>query len=302
MKMRVVIVLAFAIATLAVTAHAAEWKWQHFGAAPYATSRDEAMSKRHDAFQKLGLTHKVIDELMRATEKPGEKIRLVNGYKLAAMLSKGGVVHNDVLVAFVKPPISGKMEYAAPAERWQVPVEGKIYTVILPEICNNWSSEPTKPAPVPLPPPCDNCAAPPPPKDNCVTISFNAPIGGKVRWGVASAIGPLPPSSCNAQKQGNGEWTAWYGQCDSCTGAIEFIRGIIGRFAEIFHRFVYPVTQTHQTLRFPEAVKADVVYICLEDANGRQTYGVYVTPDDWSHGEVVHEISDFRWKFVGYPE
>lgn len=138
MKTIVRILLALAFAVLAISAHA-EFKWQHFGVDPYASSRDEAMRTRESAFQKLGLPAPVVKLLVEATQKPGEKIRLVNGDKLSAMMSKGGVVHRDVTVAFVKPPVSGKMEYAAPAEKWQVTWQGKVFIVILPEICQNWS-------------------------------------------------------------------------------------------------------------------------------------------------------------------
>lgn len=280
-KILVIVVLAL-IATLASSALAAEWKWQHFGADPYAKSRTEAMRTRESAFHAMGLPDSVITQLMLATEKPGEKIRLVNGDRLAVMLSKGSVVHKDVVVAFVKPPISGKMEYAAPAEKWQVSVEGKIYVVILPEICNNWSYN-WNPAPPPILPP-----------EKCVELSFNAKIGGKVRWGIGSNHGPMPPSACNAQKQDDGPWTAWTGQCDDCYGAISYIRGILGNKGEIYHKYLYSVTATRQTLRFSTAIWADLVYICLEYADGKKTCGVYMLPQDW-RGKYSVTFSDLLW-------
>ncbi|HUX80938.1 MAG TPA: hypothetical protein VMV38_01290 [Candidatus Paceibacterota bacterium] len=144
------VVIATAVALLlfacvlmfsSVPAHAAqtEFQWKNFGAAPYASTRAEAMRMRESAFRKLDLPQPVIALFMKATTKPGEKVRLVNGNRLSVMLSKGGIAHRNVLIAFTKPPVSGKMEYAAPAEEWQVSWQGKIYTIILPEICNNWS-------------------------------------------------------------------------------------------------------------------------------------------------------------------
>lgn len=132
------IVLTFVFATLASSAYA-EFKWEHFGADPYATSRDEAMRTREDAFRKLGLPAPVIAQFMHATETPGEKMRIIVGDNLSAMISKGGIVHRDVVVAFDKPPVSGKVEYAAPTEMWRVSWEGEIFTLFLPEVCNNWS-------------------------------------------------------------------------------------------------------------------------------------------------------------------
>lgn len=137
-----VLLLVATFAMLATPAYAAEaeFKWEHFGVDPYATSREEGMRTREDAFRKLGFSEDVVAILMIATEKSGEKVRLVNGDKLDAMLSKGGIVHRNVTVAFVKPPKDDKMEFAAPAEKWEVSWKGTLYTVFLPEVCNNWSA------------------------------------------------------------------------------------------------------------------------------------------------------------------
>ena len=124
----VVLAILISLLTVATPAHAVDgFKWQHFGADPYAASRDEAMQTRESAFSKFGFPEPVVALLMEATKQPGEKVRIVNGDKLSRMLSKGGVVHTNVTVAFDKPPVSGKMEYAAPAEKWQVSWQGKVY-------------------------------------------------------------------------------------------------------------------------------------------------------------------------------
>ena len=149
------------------------------------------------------------------------------------------------------------------------------------------------------PPPVVVATAPQPqpvPKsaDKCVELSFGADVGGKVRWGIASSSGPMPPSSCNAQKQDDGPWTAWAGQCDDCVGAIGYIRGILGRAAEIFHKYLYGVTARQQTLRFSTAVWSDVVYICLERKDGKRSCGVYMRPNDWK-GRYSVSIPDNSW-------
>ena len=282
-RMAAMIFFAAVLTAVSPKVHAVEkeFKWQHFGAAPYATSRDEAIRTRESAFTKLGFPKPVVALLMEATKQPGEKIRLTNGNRLTAMMSKGGVVHRNVLVSFNKPPVSGKMEYAAPAEKWQVSWHGEAYTVFLPEICNNWSAiEPSR-----LP-------------SKCVELTFNAPVGGKVRWGIGTTTGPLPPDVCNAQKQDDGPWTAWYGECDYCIPAIGYIRGVLGDSAQIPHKYLYPVTHTKQTLRFSTEIWTDVVYICLEDASGRQTCGVYMRPQDWKKQYHV-DILDELWQYVG---
>ena len=282
MKKIISIVVLALIATLATSAYA-EWKWEHFGADPYAVSRDAAMKSRESAFHKLGFPQPVIALFIEETKKPGEKTRLVVGSKLSAMLShRGAVIHKDVVVAFGSP-IKG-MEYAAPAEEWQVQWEGRVFTLILPAVCYNWSAK------VPM---IDIFATVTPP-EKCVELSFNAPVGGKVRWGVASASGPLPPSACDAQRQDNMPWSAWYGKCDDCVGAIGYIRGILGDKAEIYHKYLYAVIAPRQTLRFSTAIWMDLVYICLEYPDGRRTCGVYMRPQDWK-GAYKVTIKDSFW-------
>jgi hypothetical protein len=279
---KIVVVLALAIAMLATSARA-EWKWEHFGADPYAVSRDAAMKSRESAFRELGFPAPVVSLFMEETKKPGMKVRLTVGDKLSSMLSHGGtVIRKNVVVAFGSP-VKG-MEYAAPAEEWQVQWEGRVFTLILPEVCYNWSAK------VPL----IDIFATAIPSEKCVELSFNAPVGGKVRWGVASASGPLPSSACNAQKQDDGPWQAWYGKCDECTGAIAYLRGILGDKAEIQHKYLFSVTASKQTLRFSEAVWEDVVYICQEYADGKRTCGVYMRPQDWKGAHSV-TIKDSFW-------
>lgn len=135
---RFIWVLTLALAALVNPAYA-EFKWEHFGADPYATSREEAMKTREDAFRKLGFSEAVAASFMEATNSPGVKVRIVNDDRFDAMLSKGGVVHRDVVVAFKNPPKDDKMEFAAPAEKWEVSLSGTVYTLLLPEVCNNWT-------------------------------------------------------------------------------------------------------------------------------------------------------------------
>ncbi|MBU6214399.1 hypothetical protein KGM48_00950 [Patescibacteria group bacterium] len=137
-------IIATVVAVCVATgARAAEtpWKWEHFGAAPYATTRGEAMATRESAFRALGYPKKVVELLVEATKSPGEGVELKNGDRFAAQMSKGGVVHGlkegGGVVAFEKP-VRG-MRYVADAEMWQVSWEGRVYTLVLPEVCYNWT-------------------------------------------------------------------------------------------------------------------------------------------------------------------
>lgn len=158
------------------------FRWVHFGVASFAASREEAMRKRESAFRALGFPEPVVAKLMIATETPGEKTRINVGDKLGAMLSKGGVVHTNVTVAFGSP--SRGMELAAPAEKWTVAWEGKTYTALLPEVCNNWSLV-IGPAPTPAP----VAAAPAPPAPAPVVGSCPDVYTLKVNVWQRSALG-----------------------------------------------------------------------------------------------------------------
>ena len=154
----------------------------------------------------------------------------------------------------------------------------------LPYVCFNWSWT-YGPAPVAV------VAV-----EKCVELVFNAPVGMKVRWGAATTTGPFPLSLCNAQREGNGTWLPWHGQCDTCPFAIEYIRRILGDATQMPHRHLYSTKELRQTLRFSDAVQNAVVSVCLEDADGKRTCGVYMRPEDWKSRTQV-EIPDPMWKW-----
>jgi hypothetical protein len=139
-----------------------------------------------------------------------------------------------------------------------------------------------------------------PPKGPCYTISFNTPPG-KVRWGVGVTSAPLPPDECNAIRQGDNSWTAWYGECDICVPAIGYLQTTLGGSGFVPHRFLYEPIAQRQTIRFSSAALQAVVYICLESANGVHSCGVYMRPQDWN-GRTHVEIPDSMWKYENCPE
>ncbi|MEK7114231.1 MAG: hypothetical protein AAB850_01640 [Patescibacteria group bacterium] len=139
-----------------------------------------------------------------------------------------------------------------------------------------------------------------PPIKRCVELVFNAPIGGHVRWGIGTLAGrALLADECNAQRQDDGSWVSWYGECDICTPAIGYIRGAIGGTAQVFQKFLYPVMHTKQTLRFSTEIWTNLAYVCL-DASGTQSCGVYMRPQDWKDRYRV-EIPDALWVWGNCP-
>lgn len=144
--MKSIAVFVFAITAFMNSAQA-EFKWQYFGADPFAATRAEAMQKREIAFNAFAFEPGLIAEVMRETSKPGRKIRVVNDERFEGMM--GGKLKLDVLVAFVKPPQCCGMEYAAHAEEWEVTWGNKIVTLVRADVCNNFLYR-TRPKPVPV--------------------------------------------------------------------------------------------------------------------------------------------------------
>ncbi len=132
--------LALAIVALAGSAQA-EWKWEHFGVAPYAATRQAALETRESAIRSLGYPEPVVALLTEATKKPGEKTEMKNGNTFVAQVSKGGVVYGlkegGGIVAFATP--TRGMRYVADGEKWTINWEGEVYSLILPEVCYNFT-------------------------------------------------------------------------------------------------------------------------------------------------------------------
>lgn len=265
-------------AAVVKTARDGVFHWRNFGHDPYASSRDEAMGKREKAFRAMGLSEACVAEAMRVTETKSTESELRIGDRLLAMLSGKAGAHKNVLVDFPRG-------IKASTEEWSLTCDGTSYRLVLPEVCYNWSLATG---------PSRSLAGTEP----CVEVSFNAPEGSNVRWGIGSTSGPLPPSACNAQRQGDGPWQAWWGECDWCEPAYGYIRGVLGENAQVPHKYLYPTTATRQTLRFSSAVQSRLMYVCLETADGMHSCGVYVRSEDWK-GKREIEISDTLWRYDG---
>jgi hypothetical protein len=137
---------------------------------------------------------------------------------------------------------------------------------------------------------------PPPPKHHCHTISFNARPDAWVSWYAASTTGPFRPDVCNAQKQDNGSWRAWYGQCDQCTPSVAFAKRVLGGAAEIVHQYFYRVTDERQTLSFDDSVTEKEIGICrVSEHRQVASRRVHIRPEDWK-GRSHIDIPDSFWQ------
>lgn len=309
------IIIVILVATTPSAKAADGEPWVNWGAAPFARTFDEACRSAPKAIDGFMMPTPVKEhfkaEVARSC-KSDKGVWLTPETKLEQMWSgpdarhKSPYLMNEKSVAELpvlrspdgRPYRKGSVAETARAFVWTLVYEGKTYNLYLPLVCFNWSWAFGPPVPTAL-------------VEECVEYGFNAPVGGKVHWGVGSNQGPLPPSRCNAQKQGSGTWFAWIGEClkvswvvtkdgtkivlPECTADIDFIRKILGANATVPHRYTYEVTATQQTLRFPTVIQNGVIYVCLEYPDGTNTCGVYMRPQDWK-GRTRVDIPDALWR------
>jgi len=124
-----VVVCALVVFLAGEALGAGPWRWEHFGRAPFADSREEAMAGRENVFRSanLDLPNGLVAKLMDATSRPGETALIPD--RLDWMISKGGVIHRNVVVAV--PSNQRGTEF------WEVGWAGKVYRIYLP-LCYNW--------------------------------------------------------------------------------------------------------------------------------------------------------------------
>jgi len=298
---KVIVLLSLAISVLASQIYANDGDpWDKWGAAPFASSLEEARGKAYAAIDSFSIMPMPVKEyfkenLLSDVFFEGGKIIYLTPMMLLEQMWTGGVhsrVMNQKPVAQLpilkspdgRPYRAGSVFETAKALYWEREYKGQSYILCLPLVCFNWCWM-FGPTPTPMP-------------DRCVEIIFNAPIGGFVRWGIASNFGPIFPSACNAQRQGHSPWLAWYGKCDDCirTPAVnDFIREILGEKADIYHKYLFLVLGERQTLRFSTEVWGVVTYICLEYPDGSRTKGVYIRPQDWEKEQYELFIPGTFW-------
>ncbi len=267
---------ALVIMSMLPAAHAEGFQWRHFGAAPFATARTIAMRTRESVFRKLGLPVPVVALLIKATAKRGSPTTLVVGEKLNAMISEGGIVHRNVVVAFISPV--RHMEYAAPAEMWQVTWKGKVYTVYLPEVCHNWSVVVTP--------------------SQCLTETYTVKPNDEVRIAIFTKNGErLPASNCWSLSDGK-TVSALPSPCTVCNweGPLSVLP--VGYSPE--YTGLYIAHSRTQVLRFPRAVANEYVALCVNRAGLGESDSWIIPPSAWVFHTAVHvPYGNAQWPVWG---
>ena len=268
--------------------------WTNWGAAPFASSFTEACRRTPEMIDRSSLPEPVKALLKREIGPNcagGEERWLTPSQHLNQMASggqSGGYFMTEVTVArlpVAKAPDGrtyrqGSVFETAHAQAWRVEYDGQAYVWFIPDVCFNvgWFIET--------------------PRERCVEVDFNATPGGEIRWGIGSINGPLPPSACNAQSQGDEPKTAYTGICDACTGNIRYLSEQLGGKAETPHKYRYPVRAVRQRIFFSTAVWEKSFYVCKYEPDGTSTCGVYIHPrgpSPWDHRYRV-EILDSMWR------
>ncbi|MFA7302601.1 MAG: hypothetical protein WC030_02535 [Candidatus Paceibacterota bacterium] len=277
--------------------------WDNWNVAPFALTQEEACERAAAAISGFDMPAPVKAHFKAAIGtncKGGTIAWLTPGTVLEEMWSTDHIVRKQKVgeLPVLQSPDGreyrkGAVAQTARALEWSYSYGGKTYLVDLPSVCFNWSwrfgATCVTPRPVAKPAP-----KPVPQQEVCRELVFNANPSGKVWWSIGGNT-LFPPSVCNAQRQGDGPWRAWYGECHECEGALWYVRRILGNTAEIFQKYLYPVKEVRQTIRFSRAVEDSVVTVCLENAEGVQTCGYYVTPSHWEGGRTRVEIQNSSW-------
>ena len=280
LPLALILLLGVSVVASAHTVHV--FRWQHFGVAPYAPTRASAMWTQEGAFRKLGLPAPVVALLMKATAKHGSPTTLVVGEKLTAMLSKGGIVHRNVVVAFVSPVRD--MEYAAPAEQWQVSWRGKTYTVILPKICNNWSSIVTLSSKVAV--------------TQCLTATYTVKVGDEVRIAIFTKDGErIPASNCWSLSDGSNV-SALPSPCTVCNWSGPL--SVLPNGYKPEYTGLYIAHSRTQVLRFPSEVAKSYIALCVTRAGLGESDSWIIPPSAW-HSSVSLTVpyGNVQWPVWG---
>lgn len=288
MKTIVRILLALAFAALASSVHA-EFKWQHFGAAPYATSQEEACKKASAAIDGFNMPSMVKDHfksVLGATCKGGTEKWLTPQQKLEQMWTGGKKPHvmNNVTVAEIpvatspdgRPYRKGSVAETVKALSWVFIHEGKTYVLYDPLVCGNWSWAFAR-APV----------------EQCIEVRLTVPVGTNrtVRF---TTVRREPITDFNCWGVIEREWrTGSPHNCDWCEwtqdGVIEMHRRFGGNF-RFFHTSIYAmhadVGATEVTLVFPPAARDGGVAVCVE-VDGKIFEVALVLPSTWKGAKVT---------------
>jgi hypothetical protein len=280
--MFLLVIFVATLASKAVRAAEPEFKWRHFGAAPYASSHDEACKKAQVAIDGFNMPLEVKEHfksVLGTTCKGGSEVWLTPHQKLEQMWTGGVKPHvmNNVTVAEIPVTTApdgrqyrkGSVAETVKALAWAFTHDGKTYVLYDPFVCGNFSW----------------AFAPAPAVEQCVTLEYDVMPGDEVRFAVL-AQKRLPASACWQLCDGN-DCAAPPSPCDTCDWIGP--KSVVPTEFEPLHTGRYIARAKHQVLRFPREVTSNYVALCDERAGLGESDADVVTPNDWQ-GQSVHHV------------
>jgi hypothetical protein len=266
--------------------------WQHWGGAPYASTRTEAMAKLGNALDAMvaaGIMPKEVADSFRAndyklirdnpdgiTTTPGKHAYLPPETHLDGMMTGGKDPHLMTNVTVGKTVIGKGQVKAAEALPWALTFQGKTYVLVMPFTCFNWSLMTFEVAP------------PPPAQDDCWTImtTVKGSQGDKAEH--FGLYGPHSLSSCSAYRiVGHTGWISLR-ECphDTCNYNVitAFLNGMELKFKGRVDVPAYCQEGCQVEYRVSRAFgqsDKDLAYFCLERTGNRGSCGIMVRHDDY---------------------
>lgn len=262
-----------------------ESTWRNWGAAPYAGTDEIAFERLPEALRQLGIPEELHEEfLMMVSENPdGERtMRITADHRLVAMMS--GEADRPVMcnptVADIPVNTSGTIVQAALARVWEIEYQGEVFTLVLPEICRNWSWL-VEPARVVI-------TTAPEPREDCGAIAYHVPLNAEVRHFLWSREEEIPYSICEGLVQVN-RLTSPPSPCDDCVpGRLsQYLRANydVGEIVER-NRYTSRYEGMHMLL-VPLSRMEEHTTVCVDPAGHERLTSATVEPEGYYGGRRV---------------
>ena len=110
----------------------AEARWQRFNVDRAYNTRAQAMSDARNVMVRAGWDAQCIPQMLDTLEKPGTRVMISKGERYDFMRTGPQGLWRNVRVDFQQAPL--RVE----GERWSIECNGRVYTLTLPDVCNNW--------------------------------------------------------------------------------------------------------------------------------------------------------------------
>lgn len=250
-------------------AASAQHVWNELGGDPLASTRVEADGKLAEVLKSFDIPEPVRTRFLEAVKSnpEGKLVHLNPGDRLGQMSfgRKRLRIWTDVIVG--RMTLERGVVKAVEAREWRVEYEGRVYVLILPEVCYNWSWL---------------AEAPPPkeatPLEECAELFIPVQPGDKLTVEYRPRGYLPPPSACFAAKQGDGPFTIQ--PCLTC----------------------FDVITTGVTLRFSLEAITHEISVCIE-RDGKPSCVIVIEPSDWRDNKLVLESRYWKWEnCTGRPD